>query len=145
MISIPSFANRILTKCVETGGLFRLLAKLLMTQTFRSVDKDLCDLANLLGRYFQIRDDYQNLKSTEVNKNCPHQKPNLKGLLLTLEIISIPYKKGFAKILTKENILSLSSTRFTWNQTICNSEGFLFSADWRASQQKHTSILCSRR
>lgn len=39
----------------------------MMTQATGRVGNDLCNLSTLLGRYFQIRDDYQNLVSTDVS------------------------------------------------------------------------------
>jgi geranylgeranyl pyrophosphate synthase len=54
----------------KTGGLFRLLARLLLAsadeQTSRiSLDTDIEDLVSLIGIQYQIRDDYQNLRSSE--------------------------------------------------------------------------------
>ncbi|KAF3070604.1 Ophiobolin F synthase [Daldinia childiae] len=49
----------------KTGGLFRLLARLMTAESLH-VDQAVIDpLCRLLGRYFQIRDDYQNLVSEE--------------------------------------------------------------------------------
>ncbi|KAI9573177.1 isoprenoid synthase domain-containing protein [Boletus coccyginus] len=45
----------------KTGGLFRVAVKLMMA--------DYVPLVNLFGVYFQIRDDYMNLQSTEYSKN----------------------------------------------------------------------------
>lgn len=52
----------------ETGGLFRMAAKLLIAESGSSEMKppDFDKLMTLLGRYFQIRDDYMNLASAEV-------------------------------------------------------------------------------
>jgi geranylgeranyl pyrophosphate synthase len=53
----------------KTGGLFRLLARLMLAATPTSCDRQLADsietLVSLVGSQFQIRDDYQNLQSTE--------------------------------------------------------------------------------
>jgi ophiobolin F synthase len=53
----------------KTGGLFRLCVGLLAscspdTQSQNAAPDHLC---NLIGRYFQIRDDYQNLASPDVS------------------------------------------------------------------------------
>ncbi|KAK7743724.1 hypothetical protein SLS62_010455 [Diatrype stigma] len=45
----------------ETGGLFRLLVRLMAAESAHGEQADIDRLCRLLGRYFQIRDDYQNL------------------------------------------------------------------------------------
>ncbi|KAH8882985.1 terpenoid synthase [Thozetella sp. PMI_491] len=49
----------------KTGGLFRLLARLMAAESPQSDQVAIDRLCRLLGRYFQIRDDYQNLVSEE--------------------------------------------------------------------------------
>ncbi|KAI0404815.1 terpenoid synthase [Xylaria palmicola] len=49
----------------KTGGLFRLLARLMAAESPRRDQADIDRLCRLLGRYYQIRDDYQNLVSEE--------------------------------------------------------------------------------
>lgn len=49
----------------KTGGLFGLGVKLM--QLFSEDKRDFNYLITLLGTYFQIRDDYANLKSATVN------------------------------------------------------------------------------
>ncbi|KAL7940471.1 isoprenoid synthase domain-containing protein [Trichoderma barbatum] len=51
----------------KTGALFNMLVRLMAakTQTTTSITPDLNHLIILLGRYFQIRDDYMNLTSGE--------------------------------------------------------------------------------
>ncbi|KAJ5116916.1 Variediene synthase [Penicillium angulare] len=44
----------------KTGGLFRLLARL-MNECAQSLQKKYVSYYNLLGKYFQVRDDYKNL------------------------------------------------------------------------------------
>jgi len=51
----------------KTGGLFRLCLRLM--QVFSNDKRDYIPLVNLLGLYFQIRDDYINLKSDDYAKN----------------------------------------------------------------------------
>jgi len=50
----------------KTGGLFRLCLRLM--QVFSSDKRDYIPLVNDLGLYFQIRDDYINLKSDDYAK-----------------------------------------------------------------------------
>jgi len=50
----------------ETGSLFNMLARLMAAKS-QANTPDLSRLVVLLGRYFQIRDDYMNLTSEEVN------------------------------------------------------------------------------
>lgn len=49
----------------KTGGLFMLAIRLM--KLFSDSDKDFFKLTAILGLYFQIRDDYCNLTSKEVN------------------------------------------------------------------------------
>jgi len=51
----------------KTGGLFRLCLRLM--QVFSKDKRDYLPLVNLLSLYFQIRDDYINLKSDDYAKN----------------------------------------------------------------------------
>ncbi|KAG2012394.1 hypothetical protein GB937_007224 [Aspergillus fischeri] len=49
----------------KTGGFFRLLLRGLCSLSGSGLDPDLEHLITLIGRYYQIRDDYQNLASDE--------------------------------------------------------------------------------
>ncbi|KAL2840668.1 isoprenoid synthase domain-containing protein [Aspergillus pseudoustus] len=49
----------------KTGGFFRLILRLLEIETESEPDPVLMHLFTLLGRYYQIRDDYMNLASDE--------------------------------------------------------------------------------
>ncbi|KAI1335897.1 terpenoid synthase [Xylariaceae sp. FL0016] len=66
-VQCPSVAEYLQMVDGRTGGLFRLLARLMAAES----ESPHCDpaaidrLCRLLGRYFQIRDDYQNLESEE--------------------------------------------------------------------------------
>ncbi|KAJ1864907.1 hypothetical protein LPJ73_000157 [Coemansia sp. RSA 2703] len=51
----------------KTGGLFRLAVKLM--QRCSSKNNDFTELVNLMGAFFQIRDDYMNLHSSEYSNN----------------------------------------------------------------------------
>ncbi|KAL4796622.1 putative geranylgeranyl diphosphate synthase [Aspergillus venezuelensis] len=52
----------------KTGGLFRLFSRLMCFHSTNHAEADLTTLSKCLGRYFQIRDDYQNLVSAEYTK-----------------------------------------------------------------------------
>lgn len=55
----------------KTGGLFRMLTRLMVAESpvgEKVSDDDLNVLICLLGRFFQIRDDYQNLASADYAK-----------------------------------------------------------------------------
>lgn len=52
---------------VETGALFELLTRLMELEAGSTIATDLSPVVKLLGQYFQIRDDYLNLKSSEVS------------------------------------------------------------------------------
>ncbi|KAK6499271.1 hypothetical protein TWF506_003898 [Arthrobotrys conoides] len=49
----------------KTGGLFRMAARLMRLEASQNHDLDVEKLVTLMGRFFQIRDDYQNLGSKE--------------------------------------------------------------------------------
>ncbi|EIN06618.1 terpenoid synthase [Punctularia strigosozonata HHB-11173 SS5] len=53
----------------KTGGLFRIAIKLMMACATANTDVDYVPLVNIIGIYFQIRDDYMNLQSTEYATN----------------------------------------------------------------------------
>ncbi|KAH7883379.1 terpenoid synthase [Phlebopus sp. FC_14] len=53
----------------KTGGLFRVAIKLMMACATQNCNVDYVPLVNLFGVYFQIRDDYMNLQSTEYSHN----------------------------------------------------------------------------
>lgn len=84
----PLAQSSIIYACPETGGLFRIAVKLMMACS--TTNSDMCavflirlffplhaypifffysnyvPLVNIFGIYFQIRDDYMNLQSTQV-------------------------------------------------------------------------------
>ncbi|EPQ55358.1 terpenoid synthase [Gloeophyllum trabeum ATCC 11539] len=53
----------------KTGGLFRIGIKLMMACATQNVDVDYVPLVNLMGVYYQIRDDYMNLNSSQYTTN----------------------------------------------------------------------------
>jgi len=53
----------------KTGGLLRVAVKLMMACGSLNVDVDYVPLVNLIGVYFQIRDDYMNLQNNEYGAN----------------------------------------------------------------------------
>ncbi|THU86327.1 terpenoid synthase [Dendrothele bispora CBS 962.96] len=53
----------------KTGGLLRLGVKLMMACSTTNTDVDYVPLVNLIGVYFQIRDDLMNLQSPEYSSN----------------------------------------------------------------------------
>lgn len=67
----------------KTGGLFLMLIKLMCAASPRSgLDRSeaLTKFAGLLGRFFQVRDDYMNLASADYASK-------LEGLLWTVRIL----------------------------------------------------------
>lgn len=68
-LSCPTVSEYIQMVDGKTGGLFRLAVKLLGSCTAPLAEpqkQSLDHLCCLLGRYFQIRDDYQNLTASDV-------------------------------------------------------------------------------
>jgi ophiobolin F synthase len=64
----PSIAEFLKMVDMKTGGLFRMLTRLMFVESPVSkqvADDELNPLSCLIGRFFQIRDDYQNLVSAE--------------------------------------------------------------------------------
>jgi len=53
----------------KTGGLFRLAVKLMMACASQNQDIDYVPLVNLIGVFYQIRDDYYNLQSPDYEHN----------------------------------------------------------------------------
>lgn len=50
----------------KTGGFFRLMLRIMEIEANATPNEELGHLITLLGRYYQIRDDYQNIASDEV-------------------------------------------------------------------------------
>lgn len=55
----------------KTGGYFRLISQLMAAVEDKELQPCFIELITLLGRYYQIRDDYQNLASDEVSTSFP--------------------------------------------------------------------------
>lgn len=53
----------------KTGGLLRVAIKLMMSCAGHNTDVDYVPLVNLIGIYFQIRDDYMNLRDDKYSAN----------------------------------------------------------------------------
>ncbi|KAI9465206.1 terpenoid synthase [Lactarius psammicola] len=53
----------------KTGGLLRVAVKLMMACASQNANVDYVPLVNLIGIYFQIRDDYMNLQNNEYTTN----------------------------------------------------------------------------
>ncbi|OQE91319.1 hypothetical protein PENNAL_c0010G00185 [Penicillium nalgiovense] len=66
---VPTAAQYISMVDGKTGGLFRLISRLMRSEATVNSELDISQFATLLGRHFQIRDDYQNLQSEDYTKN----------------------------------------------------------------------------
>lgn len=62
----PSINEYIMMVDNKTGGLFRLMLRLMEAESPNASSASLVKLLTLTGRYYQIRDDYLNLTSAEV-------------------------------------------------------------------------------
>ncbi|GLB38020.1 putative FPP GGPP synthase family protein [Lyophyllum shimeji] len=89
----------------KTGGLLRIGIKLMMACSTSNVDVDYVPLVNLIGIYFQIRDDLMNLQSTEYTKN--------KGFAedLTEGKFSFPVVHGIHADTTNRQVLNVLQKR----------------------------------
>jgi hypothetical protein len=98
-----------LTPTSETGQLFSIATSLLLDGSDNVVPKEeirtcLDQLTSLLGRCFQIRDDYQNLVSADVRVHHFLLKWYRKAFQLTEFFLgSIESRKASARISTKGN------------------------------------------
>jgi len=54
---------------IETGGLFRMASKMMQAEGTKNSDLNVDTLMSLLGRYYQMRDDYIDLTAAEVLKH----------------------------------------------------------------------------
>lgn len=62
----------------ETGGLFRMISKLMIAQSQSSTKPaDLDRFMTLFGRLFQIRDDFSNLTSDQVHYRLLYNRANV--------------------------------------------------------------------
>ena len=89
----------------KTGGLFRLCVRLMQGESSRKTEHiDAGRFVTLLGRFFQIRDDYQNLMSDEVRSHtqfCCETELTCNSTLI---------KKVFARTWMRARFLFRSST-----------------------------------
>ncbi|OQD69888.1 hypothetical protein PENPOL_c002G00325 [Penicillium polonicum] len=76
----------------NTGGLFRLISCLMRSVATVNCDLDISQFATLLGRHFQIRDDYQNLQSEDDKGFCD----DLDEGKLSFPVISSMQSPGFS-------------------------------------------------
>lgn len=81
----------------KTGGLFRMALRVMEIESKTEPCPDLMHLITLMGRYYQIRDDYMNLTSDEV---CAW---NSLGLKRVLTWNSIPKPKATARTSRRAN------------------------------------------
>ncbi|KIN03517.1 hypothetical protein OIDMADRAFT_177678 [Oidiodendron maius Zn] len=80
--SVPDYFKRIEQK---TGGLFRMVSKMMQREASTNRNVNIDTLMNLLGRYYQIRDDYQDITGTSVGKSASYN--DLDQGTFTLPII----------------------------------------------------------
>ncbi|TVY73247.1 Ophiobolin F synthase [Lachnellula suecica] len=64
--SLPAYFKLIEQK---TGGLFRMVSRMMQAEATKNTDINTNSLMNLFGRYYQVRDDYQDILGTSVGKS----------------------------------------------------------------------------
>ncbi|GKT91975.1 geranylgeranyl pyrophosphate synthase [Colletotrichum tofieldiae] len=62
--SIPEYYNHLEQK---TGGLFRMASRMMRASATQNKHLDACKLMSLLGRLYQLRDDYQDIMSESLS------------------------------------------------------------------------------
>ncbi|KAI9841642.1 MAG: hypothetical protein M1837_000489 [Sclerophora amabilis] len=93
----------------KTGGLFRIAYRLMQAESQVSPSPDVDTLMMLLGRYFQIRDDYMNLTSEEYAGQKGSCEDLDEGkfsfpLIHCLSLPPVPSPSGVAPRLELQNI-----------------------------------------
>jgi len=78
-LTCPSEKEYIAMVNNKTGGLFRLAVRLMMANATTNVEVDYIPLVNLIGIYFQIRDDYCNLRSKNYAANKGYAEDLTEG------------------------------------------------------------------
>ena len=68
-LTIPTEEEYLQMISNKTGGLFRLMIRLMMTQSQTGID--LVPFAEIMGLIFQIQDDYKNLTCAQVRTLSP--------------------------------------------------------------------------
>lgn len=65
----PSMSDYLVMIDKKTGGFFRVAMQVIAAEASSPIpgDSNLAHFISLLGRYYQVRDDYQNLVSDEVS------------------------------------------------------------------------------
>jgi hypothetical protein len=53
-----------LTESAETGALFKMVSRMMQAEAIKNKDVNIVTLMNILGRYYQIRDDYLDITGT---------------------------------------------------------------------------------
>ncbi|KZT00341.1 terpenoid synthase [Laetiporus sulphureus 93-53] len=78
-LTCPSEREYVAMVSNKTGGLFRLAVRLMMANATKNVEVDYIPLVNLIGIYFQIRDDYCNLQSKNYAANKGYAEDLTEG------------------------------------------------------------------
>lgn len=92
----------------KTGGLFRIAIKLMMDRSSSTVDY--VPLVNLISIFFQIRDDYMNLQSTEYTGNKGYCEDLTEGKFSFPVVHAVRADAGSRELL---NILQKRTTSYS--------------------------------
>jgi len=130
----------------KTGGLLRIGIKLMMACCTTNVDVDYVPLVNLIGVFFQIRDDLMNLQSTEYTSN--------KGFAedLTEGKFSFPVVHGIHADKSNKQVLNVLQKRpttptlkvHTINYLKCKTKSFDYTLSVLANLEAQTRAEIAR-
>jgi len=104
-LSCPSEPEYLAMVNNKTGGLFRLAVRLMMTTGTTNIGVDYTPLVNLVGIYFQIRDDYCNLRSLKYATNKGYAEDLTEGKF------SFPIVHGVNKNPVNRQLLNILQKR----------------------------------
>jgi len=110
--SLPAYYKLIEQK---TGGLFRMVSRMMQAEATQNKSLNINSLMNLFGRYYQIRDDYQDILGTSIGKSDTYNDLDQGSFTLPIihaleqqekngstELLSILQSRKYTSVLSPE-------------------------------------------